>query len=55
MFSLLFSIRSKLFSSSLSLPFGLNKMVFSVGRPVFNGITALAPYVIEKEVSLVDL
>ena len=55
MFSLLSLIRSKLFSSNSSLPLGLNKMVFSMGRPVSNGIIASASYVIEKEVSLVDL
>ena len=53
--SLCSSIRSKLFSNSSSLLPGVKELILSVGNPVSKGITTLAPKVIEKGVSLVDL
>ena len=54
-FSLRSSIKSKLFSNSPSLLLKVKELVLSVGNPVSREITALAPYVIEKGISPVEL
>ena len=49
------SIKSKLFSNSLSLLLGVKECVLSLGNPVSKGVTVSAPYDIEKGVFPVDL
>ena len=53
--SLLSSAKSRLTESSRSFSLTSNWLVLKVGNPVSRGMTTSEPYVIENEVSPVDL